>query len=393
MRVGTPNFVPERLRQAREGRGLTAVSLSQLVEVTPSAISHYEHGRQTPAPEILERLGRVLNCPTQFFLRPTKPETSVVYWRSMASATKASRVKSIRRFEWLKETVTYLRQFLDLPPPNLPDIPAPSDVRALDADAIEEAAQICRDHWRLGAGPIVNVVRILEANGVIMSRTDLEAEKQDAYSCWPEGDAPYVVLSSMKASAVRSRFDAAHELGHLILHRSVAPEAWASTATRKLIEAQAHRFAGAFLLPEESFTYDVWAPTLDAFRTLKEHWKVAIQAMVMRCEHLGLLSEDQVTRMWINISRRGWRRREPLDDTLPPEEPSTLRRAFEVLISERIRTASQIDAELVLPSGDVEELCGLPHGFLREAFVGGGPEPKIKLHQGKGSRVVEFPER
>ena len=66
-------------------------------------------------------------------------------------------------------------------------------------------------------------------------------------------DSPIVVLGSDKGAAVRSRFDAAHELAHLLLH-SKFDEKDLKNATRfKQIERQADRFAGAFILPATTF--------------------------------------------------------------------------------------------------------------------------------------------
>ncbi|MFD5336500.1 MULTISPECIES: ImmA/IrrE family metallo-endopeptidase [Streptomyces] len=64
----------------------------------------------------------------------------------------------------------------------------------------------------------------------------------DAFSFW-DGEIPFVLLSTEK-TAERGRFDAAHELGHLVLHGEEqmphGPQA----------EAEAHRFAAAGALAE-----------------------------------------------------------------------------------------------------------------------------------------------
>src|SRR3546814_6566541 len=53
--------------------------------------------------------------------------------------------------------------------------------------------------------------------------SDLEDTKNvDAFSCWRNGQ-PFVFLNTFK-SAERSRFDAAHELAHLVLHRHGGPQ-------------------------------------------------------------------------------------------------------------------------------------------------------------------------
>jgi Zn-dependent peptidase ImmA (M78 family) len=86
----------------------------------------------------------------------------------------------------------------------------------------------------------------------------------------------------------------------------------------KQIEREANRFAGAFfLLPQTSFTNEVHTTRLDAFIELKRRWKVAIQAMVYRCKNLEIFDEYQITNLYIQISRRKWKTKEPLDDVLP----------------------------------------------------------------------------
>jgi Zn-dependent peptidase ImmA (M78 family) len=66
----------------------------------------------------------------------------------------------------------------------------------------------------------------------------VDTSKVDAFSTWV-GARPAMVLSSDKADAARSRFDATDELGHLVMHHDVEPG-------RHIVEQQAHRFAAAF---------------------------------------------------------------------------------------------------------------------------------------------------
>ena len=207
----------------------------------------------------------------------------------MSSATKAPRARAVARHAWLLEIISYLLEYIDFPAVNLPKFDLPSDVQQITTNDIEDAAAECRRFWRVGTGPIADIVLLLENNGVIVSRGELGAETLDAYSHWPSDVAhPMIFLGSDKASAVRSRHDASHELGHLILHRNVDVKAIRNAMLFKLIENQAHRFAAAFNLPAQAFADQLWAPTLDAFLALKPHWKVAIAAMIMRSEQLGI---------------------------------------------------------------------------------------------------------
>jgi Zn-dependent peptidase ImmA (M78 family) len=386
MRARTPGFVGERLSSARQARGLTATSLSELLGIHSANIHNYEHGKQSPSPQILRRLSEVLGVPTSFFLRdvPAKSKASIFY-RSLSSATKAARTKAERRFEWLKELTQYLSTFVDFPDVNVPQFDLPNDVTLITTDLVHEVAQECRRFWNLGPGPIADVVMALENNGIIVCRTALDAETLDAFSQWDDQLAlPFVILSSDKASAVRSRFDAAHELAHLVLHRNVHERQIRTAKLFRLIEQQAHRFAGAFLLPEREFLSEVWSPTLDTFRSLKGHWKVAIALMINRCRDLGVLSEEQVKRAWINMSRRGWRRFEPLDDQIEPEKPVLLRRAAQLLMDENLKTKDQIVVDLRLQPTDIETLLSAESGYLGSRETD-HPAPRLK-----GKKIVEF---
>jgi Zn-dependent peptidase ImmA (M78 family) len=229
---------------------------------------------------------------------------------------------------------------------------------------IEHWATRAREFWGLGESPISNLLRVAENNGAIVIRDYLDAETLDALSEWlePEG-VPFVVLNADKESAVRSRMDLAHELGHIVLHRGVRTEDLNKKVLFKQIEQQAFRFAGALLLPERPFLRDLHSLSLDALRALKSKWGVAIGAMIHRIADLGVLSEDQEKRLWINYNRRGWRRREPLDDQLAFEMPSLLPQAFQILIDQG-HDREQIPGSIGHGRSQIEQVANLPENFL-----------------------------
>jgi hypothetical protein len=110
------------------------------------------------------------------------------------------------------------------------------------------------------------------------------------------------------------------------------------------------------------------APSLESFAALKERWKVSIAAMIMRCSQLEMLSEEQSEKLWVNLSRRGWKRNEPHDERLPLEQPKLLRQCVDMVLQANVKTRSQIADDLGLPKRDVEELAGLPPEYLTEGF-------------------------
>ena len=369
MRQGTPGFIGSRLREGREARGITASALADVIGVTRAAMSQYEHGRQSPSPDAMRRLSDALNLPMQWFLKPMHEFAGgTVFYRCMSSATKGARLRAQRRFHWLKDIVELIQQSVRLPSVQLPDFDVPSDPRMLTNDHIEELATEARRFWGLKDGPISNMVWLLENRGIIVSCFDLHAPTLDAFSERdPKTKRPYVVLGDHKQSAARARFNAAHELGHLLLHRSVQQEQINLNALHPLLEKQAHRFAGAFLLPASTFGQEVCGHNLDSLRVLKERWHVAIAAMIYRAGNLRLFSEDHVKNLQINLARRKWRTCEPLDDILVQERPRVLKKCVELLVTRGVIPASEIPFRLSLPANDVEQLAGLDRGYLDRA--------------------------
>ena len=59
---------PERLREARELRGLSQGGLADRAGLQPSAISHFETGGRKPSFENLRRLADALSVSTDFLL-------------------------------------------------------------------------------------------------------------------------------------------------------------------------------------------------------------------------------------------------------------------------------------------------------------------------------------
>lgn len=101
------------------------------------------------------------------------------------------------------------------------------------------AARTIRQYWAIGERPIGNMVKLLETKGVRVFSLAENTRNVDAFSCW-RNDEPYIFLNTFK-STERSRFDAAHELGHLVLHKHGGARQGRSA------EHEAHLFCGLIL--------------------------------------------------------------------------------------------------------------------------------------------------
>jgi Zn-dependent peptidase ImmA (M78 family)/DNA-binding XRE family transcriptional regulator len=365
MRKKNVDFDGRRLTEAREARGMTQTDLSDRLQVSRQAVSQYEKGHRSPSGDIIFKIARNLEVPLHFFLGGEVMEVSgKVFFRSMAAATKSARECAKRKYGWAKNLVKYLREFVEFPEVNFPRLDVPDNPIELTNDDIERIASETRSFWGLGEGPISNVIWLLENNGCIILRQNLGVKTLDAFSEWSKEDkTPYFVLGSGRGSAVRSRLDAAHELGHMILHRN--SKNLNNHTIFRLMEEQAYYFAGAFLLPSKSFAQDVFMPSLRSLILVKAKWKVSIGAMIKRMGHLHIITPGREQRMFANCSRRGWRTKEPLDDEIEMEEPRVIKRSFDLLMANDIIGPEDLESKLGLYINDIEDVTGLTGYFRR----------------------------
>lgn len=236
-----------------------------------------------------------------------------------------------------------------LPEPKIPD---------LHSEEPEAAAEIVRDQWSLGYRAVPNLIHLLELKGVRVYSLTQDTRNADAFSFW-RNDTPFVFLDR-SASAERVRFDAAHELGHLILHKRGGP-------VGQDAESQANAFASAFLMPASSIFATVrHAITLQALVQLKKKWGVSVAALAYRLWKLRALTDWQYRTMCIEMAP--YRRQEP--EPMEHESSQVLLKMFDALHAEGV-TKGQVAKELSLSRTDLESLT-----FGLDVAVGSGEEAR-----------------
>lgn len=359
-------FYGPRLREARQARALKANALSELIDVSPSSISQYESGKQIPSPYVIAKLSNVLNLPAHFFTDPPEPPMSnCLRWRSQSAATKAARERSEQKYEWFRRVIRFIERHVDFPRSSFFDIGMPNDPLKITHDDIEHAAEQVRCAWGLKNGPISHTVQLVENNGGIIVRSEMGDDCLDSFSDFDTASGRcYIILGTDKDSAVRSRHDVGHELAHVFLHRSVQMSVARQSAVHKEMEAQADRFASALLMPSTSFPLEVFSFSLDGLLHLKRRWGVSISSMIMRLHDLDLIDDAKKQSLFIQLSRRRWRRREPLDNEIVSEQPKLLRRSIDALMSEGMLDTEQVVLDTHLPMLEIERLLGLEARYM-----------------------------
>lgn len=356
-------LIPSRIKQARESRGYSLEAFAEDLGVTKSAVAQYEAGQISPSGEMMSTIVSLTDQSPAFFTKPYfVGEYKTPFWRSLKRMEAHNRRRIIRRLEWAREIVDYLDQFIELPSPQVPlhDF----DHENADVSQIEEIADSVRDAWGLGRGPIVDLAGTLELNGVILIEETVGCNDMDAVSCWIDG-RPIVLLASEDRLGPRKNFNLAHELGHLVLHSLVDLD----SKNLDRVEAQANRFASAFLMPQESFGSEIIGTSLDYLLSLKLRWNVAVAAIGYRAKDLGILSKSQYGYLLRQMNARNIRKKEPFDDDIEVSKPSIVRHAIKMLVEHGVQTKSQIATTLTLNPNDIEAISGLPTGYLDDKIV------------------------
>lgn len=341
---------------------MSRAELAALVDISPTAITQLEREQYRPTTAVAAELALRLGVPGQFLLRSVSEQSipaSAAHFRSLRATPAISREQALAHAELALEVLFAVEDFVDLPPADLPSLKGYiGDISKAD---IERAAQEARALLGIEEGPVPHVVRLLEARGVLVLRYpgDQFDRRVDAFST-SVTSRPVVLLSSMKDDKARSRFDSAHELGHLLLHPDAEPGS-------KVIESQAQDFAAAFLTPADQVIEDLprnldW----DTFHTAKRRWGVSLRALVYRAHTLGLLSGSAYRRANIALSSWGTPEPGPLG---PPESPSLLGAAVALLAEHGVTTA------------ELAGHCGVPEEFV-EMVVAAATDTRPKLGLG-----------
>ncbi len=345
---------PDRIRLARELRGLTQREVVELMDyaITPAALSQIEAGKSRPRQQTLEMLAGALEVPETFFSAQWRTDGQpVTFFRHLRSTSVRTRRRAAAQVVLLADFVEALSQRVLLPELAVPSIPA---ARGASTEEIESAALRVREDWNLGMEPVRHVVRELERNGVVVARLRLDSTAVDAFAA-RAGSRPLVFLTDDKSdNFVRSRLDASHELGHLVMHEHVEP------GTRE-VERQAQEFASCFLLPSEC-ARELLPTRLDAagwsrLMEIKRSWGISIAALLFRARSLRILSEDSYRSAMRYMSARGWRTQEPGDRELgSPEAPLLIERAIRRAKVELGLSFDALTRSAHLPTDDMRRL-------------------------------------
>jgi Zn-dependent peptidase ImmA (M78 family)/transcriptional regulator with XRE-family HTH domain len=332
-------FNPARLELARKRRRMTATILAAQAKIAPVTLSRIVNGKQTPDEQTVERLSATLKYPRQFFFgNEIDPvDASAASFRSLKAMTARERDAAIAAGSLAYLLSDWVKAEFELPNTDILDLHHETDPAS--------AARTLRQYWAIGEKPIGNMIKLLESKGIRIFSLAENTRNVDAFSCW-RNDEPYIFLNTFK-SAERSRFDAAHELGHLILHIHGGPK------QSRNAEMEANAFASAFLMPEADVRATVpYVASLKDIVSAKSRWGVSAMALTYTLHKMRIITDWQYRMFCIQINRN-YGTSEP--NGLPPERSSIWQLVLTELWKDGI-ARNHIAGQLHIPHDEMENL-------------------------------------
>lgn len=346
------NFNPNRLAIARKRRGYSKTEFANKLGFSLRTVTAYESGESTPSLETFSKIQAILGFPSAFFEGDDleEPQCFDVSFRSLTTMSAKLRDMALSQGALAIYFTKWLDGIFDLPTPNLPDLGAETNP--------EVAAEYLRQAWGIGQQPVKNMIHLLESKGVRVFSIAVESQSVDAFSTWKAG-TPFIFLNRFK-SAERGRFDAAHELCHLTMHRHGGPKG-------RNAELEANSFASAFLMPRSGVLAHLpEQPHLRELLRIKKIWNVSVAALCHRLHELNVLSDWYYKSLMVEISKRGYRTHEP--NGTPRETSLVLPKLLSNLYDQDNLTRAGIAEKLAIPPS---ELDGLLFSLVMTGIRGG----------------------
>jgi len=328
---------PDRVELVRLRLGLTKTGFAKALGVDRKTIQRFESGTHDLSPACVDKLVEISKFPMKFFEKDKiqYPNARAVSFRSLRSLTAMARNAALAAGALAFELDDWINDRFELPQHSLP---------RLNNHTPEEAAQALRAYWGIGERPIGNMINMLESHGIRVFSLSEETRHLDAYSFW-RNEKPYVFLNTIKTPE-HSRFDAAHELGHLILHQHGGPN-------HRSAEEEANAFASAFLIPPADLRAHL--PVIHGLDDLidgKKRWRVSTAALAYTLHKRGVISDWHYRGYCIELNKRG-RTSEPFG--VEPETSQVWQKILTDLWREGI-TLSHIAEETKIPEGELSNL-------------------------------------
>src|SRR5436305_1363090 len=185
------NLNVERLRLARESRGLNQTELNELTGLPMTAISKAERGVLNLSVDQLGRIAKHTRYPVSFFTAPGKPAPHAITWRKREKVNQKLMIPINARIEILRLHVQALTRDLNIRDEyaGFPCMKLSETFRPADA------VKALRKLWHLPEEPTANLTLVLETQKIPVASFDFGTERLDARACITDDLYPLICIN------------------------------------------------------------------------------------------------------------------------------------------------------------------------------------------------------
>ena len=344
---------------ARQYRGKSQTEVANAAGLNQGHYSRIENGLlpEGPSEENLGRIADALSFPSSFFYQRDSlsglPLSVHPMHRKKASVGERALKQVHAELNIRLMHVRRLLSAIDVEP----ELPLPW-IDVDEGGGPQEIARLVRQSWMIPRGPLGNLTELVERAGILVVLCNFDAPIDGVTMRLP--DVPPCMFINAEVPADRMRSSMAHELGHVIMHRIPTDN----------IEHEANVFAAELLCPEKDIKRDlIGRLSLEKLVRLKAYWKVSMQFILYRAKSIGCITDNQSQYLWKQISRLGWRVREPAETDFPHDEPQLFPEIIALHFRDLDYEVSDFTNLLHVDQDDLRHLYGMHSEESRRAHL------------------------
>lgn len=289
-------LIGANLKQARQSLRLSQTTVGKEIGLPRQAVSALESGkREITVPELV-KLANLYRLRVESLLK-TESSRESIHLPNLERRRRTSGVDDPLDEQDRKEIRAFVEALKALPNTETSKTASPSGKRR-PIQPLSEIAERVRLEANLRTPP-VNVYKALSCLGIRVRMTSFRSIS-GAFIPGGENCPPGVLINSDQPLD-RTRYSAAHELGHYVLaHAGRGDHEITSPLGRRFSpkEVEADSFAAEFLMPAVMILGELKKlPQMDQLEELvyrlSDKFLVSYQAMIYRLTHLGVISASQ----------------------------------------------------------------------------------------------------
>ena len=263
--------------------GLTVPALAKRTGIGTATLSNILNGRSEPKSSTLLGLAAALGVPVVDLVADS-PELKSLRFRTaktLSGREKAERDQLrhdtalwLANYSFLERRLSESQAFL---------------LGEIDEKDPEKAAIRVRQVLGISSSAIPDLPRLMEQAGIKLRIRRFGFKKTFGISVAENDGGPAIVVNSEQGIPVeRQLFSVAHELGHLVLHKSSYDESKVDENDEE--ERAANLFAGHFLVPDKGLD-KAWKESkglhwVDSILLIKKQFKVSYMTVLVRLTQL-----------------------------------------------------------------------------------------------------------